>query len=91
LPFYRITIWVQNKRKPLQGIRQIDNYNIDVVFNMIKNTARDKIHGTLLLDVEVAMLPKRCTAVINYLEGIHAKKGNSFTNTSGEGRHDIFD
>jgi hypothetical protein len=40
---------------------------------MIKNTARYKIAGFRLLDVEVAILPKRCTALIRYIESINAR------------------
>ena len=75
LPFYRITIWVKNKNKPLQGIRQIDQYNIDIVFNMIKKTTHTHINSSLIKDIEVAMLPKNSTAVINYLKRIHKKQG----------------
>lgn len=74
MPYYRITIWVKNKKQPLQGIRQIDQYNIDLVFNMIKKTAHSKINSSLIQDIEVAMLPKQSTAVINYLNRIHKKK-----------------
>ncbi|MBL0069767.1 MAG: hypothetical protein IPP39_15185 [Chitinophagaceae bacterium] len=74
LPYYRIIIWMKNKRKPLQGIRQIDQQNIDVVFNMVKKTAHTKINSSLIQDIEVAMLPKQSTAVINYLNRIHKKK-----------------
>ena len=74
LPYYRITIWLKNKRKPLQGIRQIDHYNIDIVFNMVKRTSETKINSALILDIEVAMLPKKCTAVINHLNSLHKKQ-----------------
>ncbi|MBK9938914.1 MAG: hypothetical protein IPP02_11100 [Chitinophagaceae bacterium] len=65
---------MKNKRKPLQGIRQIDQQNIDVVFNMVKKTAHTKLNSSLIQDIEVAMLPKQSTAVINYLNRIHKKK-----------------
>ena len=74
LPYYRITIWVKNKRKPLQGIRQMDQYNIDLVFNMVKKTAHSKINSSQIQDIEVAMLPKNSTAVINHLNRIYKKK-----------------
>ncbi len=74
LPYYRITIWVKNKRNPLQGIRQMDQYNIDLVFNMVKKTAHSKINSSLIQDIEVAMLPKNSTAVINHLNRIYKKK-----------------
>ena len=65
---------VRNERKPLQGIRQIEQQNIDVVYNMIKKTAHSKINSSQIQDIEVAMLPKQSTAVINYLNRIHKKK-----------------
>ena len=65
---------MKNKREPLQGIRQIDQQNIDVVYNMIKKTAHSKINSSQIQDIEVAMLPKQSTAVINYLNRIHKKK-----------------
>jgi len=65
---------MKNKRKPLQGIRQIDQQNIDVVYNMVKKTAHTKINSSLIQDIEVAMIPKQSTAVINYLNRIHKKK-----------------
>jgi hypothetical protein len=65
---------MKNKRKPLQGIRQIDQYNIDLVFNMVKKTAYSKLNSSLIQDIEVVMLPKQSTAVINYLNKMHKKK-----------------
>ena len=73
LPFYRITIWLKHNRKPLQGIRQIDHYNIDVVFNMIIKTTHSKINSSLIQEIEVVMLPKKSTAVINYLNRIQKR------------------
>ncbi len=67
VPYYRITIWLKNRRKPLQGIRQIDHFNIDAVYNMIWQKARAHYNDSILVDVEVAMLPKRSTAVRNFL------------------------
>ncbi len=67
VPYYRITIWLKNRRKPLQGIRQIDHFNIDAVYNMIWQKARAHYNDSILVDVEVAMLPKRSTAVRNFI------------------------
>ena len=52
----------------------MEQYNIDLVFNMVKKTAHSKINSSLIQDIEVAMLPKNSTAVINYLNHIHRKK-----------------
>ncbi len=67
MPYYRITIWVKNNRKPLQGIRQLEQYNIDVVNNMVKKMAQSHITGSNIIDIEVAMLSKNSSAVIKYL------------------------
>jgi hypothetical protein len=67
MPYYRITIWLKYKKKPIQGIRVIEHYNIDLVYNMVWQKARSHYNESLLMDIEVAMLPKRCTSVRNYL------------------------
>ena len=67
MPYYRITIWVKNKRKPLEGIRFIENYNIDVVHLMVKRTSLQKISDSNFIDLEVAMLAKNSSAVIRHL------------------------
>ncbi len=67
MPYYRITIWVKNKRKPLEGIRFIENYNIDVVHLMVKRTSLQKISDSNFIDLEVAMLSKNSSAVIRHL------------------------
>ena len=74
MPYYRITIWIQNKRKPVQGIRRIEINNVDVVFTMIKKKSQSHFNVSQILDVEVVMLPKSCTAVINYLKKKHNNK-----------------
>ena len=58
MPYYRITIWLKHKKKPLQGIRQMPQFNIDIVFIMVKDSVFTKIDSSQVLDVEVAMLPK---------------------------------
>jgi hypothetical protein len=73
---------VKNRKKPYQGIRLIEQYNIDLVFNMVRKEAHTRINSSLILDVEVAMLPKRSTAVINYLDKIHRKPEANKKNTA---------
>jgi hypothetical protein len=68
---------MKNKRKPLQGIRQIDQFNIDVVFNMVRRTTYSKINSSLIQDIEVVMLPKQSTAVINHLNKLHKKMADN--------------
>lgn len=37
---------VTKQTKTIKGTRQIDNNNIDVLFNMVENTAPGKIHDS---------------------------------------------
>ena len=74
MPYYRITIWTQERRKPYQGIRLIDVHNIDVVFRMVKQKSETTFRSKLV-DVEVAMLPKMCTAVQKHLKSNTNKSG----------------
>lgn len=64
---------MKNRKKPYQGIRLIEQYNIDLVYNMIKREAGTRINSSLIIDVEVVMLPKRSTAVVNYLKNINRR------------------
>ncbi len=57
MPFYRIVIWTKKRRKPFQGIRQIDNNNITSVQGQIDKKVRSYYHSNLI-DVEVQMLSK---------------------------------
>jgi hypothetical protein len=73
MPYYRIVIWNRQKEKPVQGIRWIENQNIDAVLNIMRMKAREA-YGMNLKDVEVQMLPKGCTAVLEYKEEQKKKK-----------------
>jgi len=73
MPFYRITIWLKNKKKPVTGIRFIELNNIEQVQIMIQNKVGHYYFGSELIDVEVAMLSKNCTAVKRYLKRIMNK------------------
>lgn len=75
MPYYRIIIWTKERRKPYSGIRFIELSNINSVYNMV----RRKAEGTFmskLLDVEVQMLPKMCTAVQKQLLKINSKSSS---------------
>ena len=74
LPYYRIIIKVKNRKKPYQGIRQIEHHNIDMVYNMICKSTYEKFHSSIVLDIEVYMLPKKSKEVINHLARIHSKR-----------------
>ena len=84
MPYYRITIWLKNRRKPVQGIRLIEQYNIDLVYNMVQNKARSHYNESSIIEIDVAMLPKRSTAVINYLKSIH--KNQSWSSTLAQNK-----
>ena len=51
----------------------MDQYDIELVFRMVKKSEQEKISGSSIVDVEVAMLPNTCTAVINYINQSHKK------------------
>jgi hypothetical protein len=63
MPFYRIRIWLKNRKAPVQGIRFIELNNIEQVQNKIQIKAGQYYYGSQLVDVEVAMLSKNCSAV----------------------------
>jgi hypothetical protein len=74
MPYYRIVVWTRQRTRPFQGIREIANANITAVFGMVKKKAEDSFHSNLI-DVEVQMLPKTCTAIQTHLE--RKRKRNS--------------
>jgi len=73
MPFYRIRIWLKNRKAPIQGIRFIELNNIEQVQNKIQNKAGQYYYGSQLVDVEVAMLSKNCSAVKKNLNTIMKK------------------
>ena len=50
MPFYRITIWLKNKRKPVSGIRFIEQSNIDIVNIQMQKQARIHYNDSLIID-----------------------------------------
>ena len=73
MPFYRIRIWLKNRKAPVQGIRFIELNNIEQVQNKIQTKAGQYYYGSQLADVEVAMLSKNCSAVKKHLNTIMKK------------------
>ena len=74
LPYYRIIIKVKDRKKPYQGIRLIAQTNIDLVYNMICKSTYEKFHSSIIIDIEVAMLPKQSKEVLNHLTRLHRKR-----------------
>ncbi len=74
MPYYRITIWVKDRPKPLTGIREMKEFNIDVVNYNIEREIYRTISEQNLIDYEVCMLPKNCTAVKVYLNNTYRKR-----------------
>lgn len=68
MPFYKIIIWVKNRNKPYQGIRQMDVYNIDIAYAMVKKKVEQAVRGSVVLKVELFMLPKKSEEVRKYIE-----------------------
>lgn len=50
MPYYRITIWLNNKRLS-QGIKHFDNSNIDAVTNIARVKAREHNGDSIVIDV----------------------------------------
>jgi hypothetical protein len=75
MPYYRILIWLINDRLRKEGIRFIENSNIDAVQNIMRVKAREAF-GSKVKDVEVQMLAKGSTAVQVYREKEEKKRLN---------------
>ena len=73
MPYYRIVIWTKNRTKPYIGIRQLEQYNIDVVYNQMAQHIFPKFAANSIIDYEVQMLSKNCSAVKKYLERLHSR------------------
>jgi len=62
MPYYRIMIWTKRRKKPFTGIRLISEPNINSVYNMVHSKANE-VYRNDVIDIEVQMLSKLCTAV----------------------------
>ena len=76
MPFYRIRIWLKNRKAPVTGIRFIELNNIEQVQNKIQIKAGQYYYGSQLVDVEVAKLSKNSSAVKKNLNTIMKKSVN---------------
>ncbi len=77
MPFYRITIWLKNQRKPIQGIRFMQQNNIDLVqINMERRAIAFYPHNQVK-GVEVAMLSKNSPVVRKNQQSILRKSSDS--------------
>ncbi|UAY53437.1 hypothetical protein [Ferruginibacter albus] len=62
MPYYRILIWTKRRKAPYTGIRLIGSDNINAVYNDTHQKANANYRQDLI-DIEVQMLSKLCTAV----------------------------
>jgi hypothetical protein len=74
MPYYRIVIWTKRRRKPYEGIRVINDPNINSVYNYFHSKAVSEYQKDLI-DVEVQMLSKLCKAVKEF-EKLYKDKQN---------------
>jgi len=77
MPYYRITIWLRDQKKPIQGIRQYEQKNIDLVTNMARAKAKKHYGDLNVIDIEAAMLSSHSTAAKKYQEEEEKKRKNS--------------
>ena len=73
MPFYRITIWIKDVNKPVQGIRQYQNQNISAVTNIARVKAQQHYGEQNIVDIEAAMLSSHSSAVKKYLKNLDDK------------------
>lgn len=74
MPYYRITIWLKTKQKPVQGIRLIEQYNIDIVTNVIRKKTEANYPSSTIKRIEVAMLSKNDVAIVSFIKKQHGNK-----------------
>ena len=70
MPFYRITIFIKYKNKPLKGIRSINTYNPDIAYSMVQQKVYTTLRRTNILKIEVVMLPKQSEEVQKFLASL---------------------
>ena len=73
MPFYRITIWLKYQRKPIQGIRFLQQNNIDLVQINMERKAVAFYPPNQVKGVEVAMLSKN-SPVVKKFQGFILRK-----------------
>ncbi len=62
MPYYRILVWTKIRKEPYQGIRLINDDNINAVFQFYAGKAYEKYRDKYI-EIEVQMLSKLCPAV----------------------------
>jgi len=67
MPYYRIVIWTKRRKAPFAGIRLIASDNINAIYNDMHSKAV-RLYRQDLIDIEVQMLSKLCTAVKEHLK-----------------------
>jgi hypothetical protein len=80
MAFYRVTIWSADG-KVSQGIKELDNNNIDYATNYFKGLA--SVTGVDVVDIEAAMLSNKSTAVREFIENREKKRQNKSTAVGG--------
>lgn len=65
MPYYRILIWTKRRKAPYCGIRLMGVDNINAVHKNILSKAKETYRSDLI-DIEVQMLSKLSTAVIEF-------------------------
>jgi hypothetical protein len=73
MPYYKITIWLKDQRKPVEGIRQYELKNLDAVYINTKRKA-EALYRSNLIDVEVLMYSRHSPTIKKYLEGVERKR-----------------
>lgn len=73
MPYYRIIIWTKERKAPYQGIRFDSQADINVVFQVVRYKAANQF-GSNMIDVEVQMLSKLCSAVRDHMSNYEDNK-----------------
>lgn len=73
MAYYRIVVKTAKSKKPVQGIRWINNDSISAVQGLMEKKAREAYRGDYI-DCEVQMLAKTCTAVKEYEKNKEKRK-----------------
>jgi hypothetical protein len=79
MPYYRIMIWTNKRKQPFSGIRFVEAYNINLVYNLTMKKAQ-LTYRSDFIDCEVQMLSKQCAAVKKHLKDVESKKAKDSIN-----------
>jgi hypothetical protein len=67
MPYYRIIVWTKLRKSPYQGIRRINNTNINEIHNHYQSESKIKYRDKFI-DIEVQMLSKLSKAVQDFIK-----------------------